>query len=196
MVLERQRERTAPDFAAALLEWEERRLRPAQQKGERKQPFETESGLPVKALYTPEDLAGHDALAGEGFPGDPPFTRGIQPTMYRGRIWSIRQYAGYGTAIDANQRFRYLLAHGQPGLSVAFDLPTQMGLDSDDPRAAGEVGQVGVAIDSVHDMEVLFEQIPLQSVSTSMTINAPAAVLVAMYVVAAECQGVPPAGVQ
>ncbi|MBV8526961.1 MAG: methylmalonyl-CoA mutase [Candidatus Dormibacteraeota bacterium] len=196
MVLERQRERTAPDFADALLEWEERRLRPAQQKGERKPVFETESGLPVKALYTSKDLAEHDPLTAEGFPGEPPFTRGIQPTMYRGRIWSIRQYAGYGTARDANERFRYLLAHGQPGLSVAFDLPTQMGLDSDDPRAAGEVGQVGVAIDSVHDMETLFEQIPLQDVSTSMTINAPAAVLVAMYVVAAERQGVPPAGVQ
>ena len=196
MVLERQRERTAPDFADALLEWEERRLRPAQQKGERKPVFETESGLPVNALYTSEDLSGHAPLSAEGFPGEAPFTRGIQPTMYRGRIWSIRQYAGYGTARDANERFRYLLAHGQPGLSVAFDLPTQMGLDSDDPRAAGEVGQVGVAIDSVHDMETLFEQIPLQDVSTSMTINAPAAVLVAMYVVAAERQGVPPSGVQ
>ena len=196
MVLERQRERTAPDFADALLEWEERRLRPALQKGERKPVFATESGLPVKALYTSEDLVGRDALSAEGFPGEPPFTRGIQPTMYRGRIWSIRQYAGYGTAIDANERFRYLLAHGQPGLSVAFDLPTQMGLDSDDPRAAGEVGQVGVAIDSVHDMETLFEHIPLRDVSTSMTINAPAAVLVAMYVVAAERQGVPPAEVQ
>ena len=196
MVLERQRERTAPDFAAALLEWEDRRLRPAQQKGERKPVFETESGLPVNALYTSEDLAAHDPLVAEGFPGQPPFTRGIQPTMYRGRIWSIRQYAGYGTANDANERFRYLLAHGQPGLSVAFDLPTQMGLDSDDPRAAGEVGQVGVAIDSVHDMETLFDGIPLQDVSTSMTINAPAAVLVAMYVVAAERQGVPPAQVQ
>ena len=196
MVLERQRERTAPDFADALLEWEERRLRPAQQKGERKPVFETESGLAVNALYTSEDLSEHDPLTVEGFPGVPPFTRGIQPTMYRGRIWSIRQYAGYGTATDANERFRYLLAHGQPGLSVAFDLPTQMGLDSDDPRAAGEVGQVGVAIDSVHDMETLFEQIPLQDVSTSMTINAPAAVLVAMYVVAAERQGVPPSAVQ
>ncbi|MGH7687217.1 MAG: acyl-CoA mutase large subunit family protein [Candidatus Dormibacteria bacterium] len=196
MVLERQRQRTAPDFARALLEWEEQRLRPAQEKGERKQSFETESGLPVQALYTPADLAEHGILAAEGFPGEPPYTRGIQPTMYRGRLWSIRQYAGYGTARDANERFQYLLAHGQPGLSVAFDLPTQMGLDSDDPRAAGEVGQVGVAIDSVHDMEALFDSIPLQQVSTSMTINAPAAVLVAMYVVAAERQGVPPSDVQ
>jgi methylmalonyl-CoA mutase, N-terminal domain len=183
------------DFAAALLEWEERRLRPAQAGGERLPEFTTQSGIPVKALYTPADLGDHQALRDEGFPGEPPFTRGIQPTMYRGRIWSIRQYAGYGTARDANQRFRYLLANGQPGLSVAFDLPTQMGLDSDDPRSAGEVGQVGVAIDSVHDMEDLFAEIPLQRVSTSMTINAPAAVLVAMYVVAAERQGVPPADV-
>jgi methylmalonyl-CoA mutase, N-terminal domain len=182
---------TAPDFAAALLEWEQERLAPAQHRGERKPSFETGSGIPVKALYTQADLAGHDALRDEGFPGEPPYARGIQPTMYRGRIWSIRQYAGYGTARDANERFRYLLAHGQPGLSVAFDLPTQMGLDSDDPRSAGEVGQVGVAIDSVHDMEELFDAIPLAEVSTSMTINAPAAVLVAMYVVAAERQGVP-----
>src|SRR5438105_13347441 len=112
-----------------------------------------------------------------GFPGEPPFTRGIQPTMYRGRLWSIRQYAGYGTAADTNARFRFLLANGQPGLSAAFDLPTQMGMDSDDPRAAGEVGQVGVAIDSLYDMEHLFEEIPLDRVSTSMTINAPAPVL-------------------
>jgi methylmalonyl-CoA mutase N-terminal domain/subunit len=195
MVLEQQRETDAaeerPDFAAALQEWEEQRLRPAQKKGERKVHFETGSGIPVKALYTPADLAAHDALRDEGFPGEQPYTRGIQATMYRGRAWSIRQYAGYGTARDANARFRYLLAHGQPGLSVAFDLPTQMGLDSDDPRSAGEVGQVGVAIDSVHDMEELFGAIPLDQVSTSMTINAPAPVLVAMYVVAAERQGVP-----
>ena len=194
MITERRRAETPvsadPDFAAALLEWEEERLAPAQRRGERKPEFETASGIPVKALYTQEDLAAHDALRDEGFPGEPPYTRGIQPTMYRGRTWSIRQYAGYGTARDANERFRYLLAHGQPGLSVAFDLPTQMGLDSDDPRSAGEVGQVGVAIDSVHDMEELFAGIPLADVSTSMTINAPAAVLVAMYVVAAERQGV------
>ncbi|TMB91695.1 MAG: methylmalonyl-CoA mutase [Chloroflexi bacterium] len=184
------RSRTDPDFTEALREWEEQRLKPAQQRGERLESFETASGIPVKALYTPEDLAAHDALHDEGFPGEPPYTRGVQTTMYRGRPWSIRQYAGYGTARDANARFRYLLDHGQPGLSVAFDLPTQMGLDSDDPRSAGEVGQVGVAIDSVHDMEELFEAIPLDRVSTSMTINAPAPVLVAMYVVAAERQGV------
>jgi methylmalonyl-CoA mutase, N-terminal domain len=183
------------DFASALLEWEERRLKPARRRGERKEQFETGSGIPVAPLYTSADLTGHDPLRDEGFPGEPPFTRGIQPTMYRGRLWSIRQYAGYGTAADANARFRYLLAQGQPGLSVAFDLPTQMGLDSDDPRSAGEVGQVGVAIDSVRDVEDLFEGIPLSAVSTSMTINAPAPIVVAMYVVAAERQGLDSASI-
>jgi methylmalonyl-CoA mutase N-terminal domain/subunit len=182
-------EAAPPDFARALLEWEEQRLAPARRRGERRDRFETGSGIPVAPLYTAADLSGHDPLRDEGFPGEPPFTRGIQPTMYRGRLWSIRQYAGFGTAPDANTRFRYLLAQGQPGLSVAFDLPTQMGLDSDDPRSLGEVGQVGVAIDSVRDMEDLFKDIPLSAVSTSMTINAPAPVLVAMYVVAAERQG-------
>jgi methylmalonyl-CoA mutase, N-terminal domain len=182
--------RTSPDYAEALQEWEESRLAPARGKGERRERFETGSGISVDPLYTPLDLEQHDPLRDEGFPGEFPFTRGIQATMFRGRTWSIRQYAGYGTARDANARFRYLLAHGQPGLSVAFDLPTQMGLDSDDPRSAGEVGQVGVAIDSIRDMEELFEAIPLEQVSTSMTINAPAAVLVAMYVVTAERQGV------
>jgi len=199
MVLESSRdthEATDTDYVEALLDWEEQRLAPAQRRGERKASFETGSGIPLNSLYTSRDLNGHDPLRDEGFPGQPPFTRGIQPTMYRGRIWSIRQYAGYGTARDANERFRYLLAHGQPGLSVAFDLPTQMGLDSDDPRSAGEVGQVGVAIDSVRDMQELFDAIPLSEVSTSMTINAPAPVLVAMYVVAAERQGVDAAAVQ
>jgi methylmalonyl-CoA mutase N-terminal domain/subunit len=163
--------------------------------GERLERFETGSGIPVDTLYTPLHVEGDDPVDDVGFPGEWPFTRGIQPTMYRGRLWSIRQYAGYGTAADANARFRFLLANGQPGLSVAFDLPTQMGLDSDDPLSAGEVGQVGVAIDSLADMEALFEGIPLDRVSTSMTINAPAAVLVAMYVVAAEKQGVPPEAV-
>jgi methylmalonyl-CoA mutase N-terminal domain/subunit len=185
----------APDFIEALLEWQDSVLEPARARGERQDVFETGSGIPVEPLYTEAELARHDALRQEGFPGVPPFTRGIQPTMYRGRLWSIRQYAGYGTAADANARFRYLLAQGQPGLSVAFDLPTQMGLDSDDPRSLGEVGQVGVAIDSVRDMEDLFEGIPLSAVSTSMTINAPAPVLVAMYVVAAERQGLDAASV-
>jgi methylmalonyl-CoA mutase N-terminal domain/subunit len=183
------------DYAAEQRRWEERALQRALSPGERKEAFATGSGIPVEPLYGPAQLEEHDPLAAEGFPGEPPFTRGIQATMYRGRLWSIRQYAGYGTARDANERFQFLLANGQKGLSVAFDLPTQMGLDSDDPRAAGEVGQVGVAIDSVTDMEELFAEIPLDAVSTSMTINAPAPVLVAMYIVAAERQGVAADGV-
>ncbi len=181
---------SARDYAAEQRRWEERALRRALEGGGPARTFATGSGIDVDALYGPAQLDGHDPLIEEGFPGEPPFTRGVQATMYRGRLWSIRQYAGYGTAADANERFRFLLAHGQTGLSVAFDLPTQMGLDSDDPRAAGEVGQVGVAIDSVADMEELFREIPLDAVSTSMTINAPAPVLVAMYFVAAERQGV------
>jgi methylmalonyl-CoA mutase N-terminal domain/subunit len=182
----------AQRYRAGLQRWQAQTLqRGLSRGGERREQFETGSGIPVDRLYTPLHIENHDPLRDEGFPGEWPFTRGVQPTMYRGRLWSIRQYAGYGTAADANARFRFLLAHGQPGLSVAFDLPTQMGLDSDDPRSAGEVGQVGVAIDSLYDMEALFEAIPLDQVSTSMTINAPAPVLVAMYVVAAEKQGVP-----
>jgi methylmalonyl-CoA mutase N-terminal domain/subunit len=178
-------------YRARLERWRQGPLARGLARGERSSEFRTGSGIPVERLYTPLDLSHHDALDDEGLPGEFPFIRGIQPTMYRGRLWSIRQYAGFGTADDANERFRFLLASGQRGLSVAFDLPTQMGLDSDDPRSAGEVGQVGVAIDSLHDMEALFSGIPLDTVSTSMTINAPAAVLVAMYVVAAEKQGVP-----
>ena len=180
----------APDYATEQRRWEERALRRALERGQRLDRFTTASDIPLDPLYGPAQLEGHDPVSEEGLPGQPPFTRGIQATMYRGRLWSIRQYAGFGTAADANQRFRFLLANGQKGLSVAFDLPTQMGLDSDDPRAIGEVGQVGVAIDSVADMEDLFAGIPLDSVSTSMTINAPAPVLVAMYIVAAERQGV------
>ena len=161
------------------------------QSAQRLPQFLTASGTPLSPVYTAADLDGHDANMHEGLPGEYPFTRGIQPTMYRGRLWSIRQYAGYGRAADANRRFRFLLDSGQTGLSVAFDLPSQMGLDSDDPRSHGEVGQVGVAIDSVRDMEDLFADIPLDAVSTSMTINAPAAVMVAMYRVAAERRGIP-----
>ncbi len=178
------------DYRAEQRRWEERALRRALDRPQRREAFTTASGIEVDPLYGPAQLTAHDPASAEGFPGEPPFTRGIQTTMYRERLWSIRQYAGYGTAADANQRFRFLLGSGQKGLSVAFDLPTQMGLDSDDPRAAGEVGQVGVAIDSVADMEDLFAAIPLNEVSTSMTINAPAPVLVAMYMVAAERQGV------
>jgi methylmalonyl-CoA mutase, N-terminal domain len=172
--------------------WEEGPLASALEKtGERREDFETLSGLETDRLYTPEHVADLDYVRDLGFPGQYPFTRGIQPTMYRGRPWTIRQYAGFGTPEATNERFKFLLSQGQPGLSTAFDLPTQMGLDSDDERAAGEVGQVGVAIDSLADMETVFDGIPLDRVSTSMTINAPAPVLVAMYAAVADNQGVP-----
>jgi methylmalonyl-CoA mutase N-terminal domain/subunit len=151
--------------------------------------FQTASGLKLKNTYAPEDLAGWDYDADAGYPGEYPFTRGIYPTLYRSRLWTMRQYAGYGTARESNARYRYLLAQGQTGLSVAFDLPTQIGLDSDHPLARGEVGRVGVAIDSLEDMETLFEGIPLGRVSTSMTINATAAILLALYFAVAEKQG-------
>ena len=157
---------------------------------ERRQAFQT-SSAEAERVYTPADVAGVDYLDDIGFPGQYPFTRGVQPTMYRGRLWTMRQYAGFGTAEESNQKFRYLLDQGQTGLSVAFDLPSQLGYDSDDPMAIAEVGQVGVAIDSLYDMETLFAEIPLDKVSTSMTINAPAAVMLAMYVAAGEKQGVP-----
>ena len=157
---------------------------------ERREGFETSSGLEIRDLYTPADIGGLDEDRDLGRPGEFPFTRGVQPTMYRSRFWTMRQYAGFATAAETNARFRYLLEQGQTGLSVAFDLPTQMGFDSDAPEAAGEVGRVGVPIASLADMEVLFDQIPLGQVSTSMTINATAATLVALYVVAAERQGV------
>ena len=156
---------------------------------ERKNEFTTASFTPVNPLYTPADLQ-NDYDASIGYPGVFPFTRGIHPTMYRGRFWTMRQYAGFGTAKDSNERYRYLLKQGQSGLSVAFDLPTQIGYDSDDPIAYGEVGKVGVAIDTLADMEILFDQIPLDKVSTSMTINAPASILLAMYISVAEKQGV------
>ncbi|HHY59969.1 MAG TPA: methylmalonyl-CoA mutase family protein [Clostridia bacterium] len=151
----------------------------------------TDAGIPIQRLYTPLDVEGNyeEKL---GFPGEYPFTRGIQSTMYRGRLWTMRQYAGYGSAKETNERFKYLLSQGQTGLSVAFDLPTQIGYDSDHPFAQGEVGKVGVAIDSLEDMEVLFDGIPLDQVSTSMTINAPAAILLAMYIAVAEKQGIKP----
>ncbi len=158
---------------------------------EREEEFKTISGIPVKRLYTPLDTQTVDYLQDLGFPGQYPFTRGVQPTMYRGRFWTMRQYSGFATAKETNERFRFLLDQGQTGLSVAFDLPTQIGYDSDNPMSHGEVGKVGVAIDSLADMEVLFDGIPLNKVSTSMTINAPAAVLLAMYIAVAEKQGVP-----
>jgi methylmalonyl-CoA mutase N-terminal domain/subunit len=166
-------------------------VEPSAAPGERKARFTTLGGIPLKSVYTQEDLANGDAKAetSMGIPGEFPYTRGIYPTMYRGRLWTMRQYAGFGTAAQSNQRYRYLLAKGQTGLSVAFDLPTQIGLDSDHPRAAGEVGKVGVAIDSLEDMETLFDGIPLERVSTSMTINSTAAILLALYVGVAKKQG-------
>lgn len=159
---------------------------------ERKKEFKTSSGIEIKEIYTPEDVGDIDYLEKIGFPGEYPYTRGVQPTMYRGKFWTMRQYAGYGTAEESNKRFKYLLSQGQTGLSVAFDLPTQIGYDSDHPMAEGEVGKVGVAVDSLYDMEILFDGIPLDKVSTSMTINAPAAILLAMYIAVAEKQGVSP----
>lgn len=158
---------------------------------ERKANFTTGGGIPLKRTYTPEDVNSVDYAKDLGFPGVYPYTRGVQPTMYRGRFWTMRQYAGFATAEDSNKRYRYLLSQGTTGLSVAFDLPTQIGYDSDDPMAVGECGKVGVAIDSLADAEILFGGIPLDKVSTSMTINAPASVLLSMYIAVAEKQGVP-----
>ena len=170
--------------------WEEGPLaRTLQRQPERQESFHTSSG-DVARVYTALDVAEMDYARDLGLPGEYPFTRGVQTTMYRGRFWTMRQYAGFGTAEESNEKFRYLLSQGQTGLSVAFDLPSQLGYDSDDPMAIAEVGQVGVAIDSLYDMETLFDGIPLDQVSTSMTINAPAAVMLAMYIVTGEKQGV------
>src|SRR6266516_1603526 len=159
---------------------------------EREALFETITGQEVKPLYTEEDRSGSDAERDLGNPGEYPYTRGVYPSMYRGRLWTVRQFAGFGTAEETNERFHYLLDHGQTGLSTAFDMPTLMGLDSDADRSRGEVGVEGVAIDTLDDMETLFAGIPLDEVTTSMTINAPAAILLAFYVCAAEEQGIPP----
>jgi methylmalonyl-CoA mutase N-terminal domain/subunit len=168
-------------------DWEKRCLKKAPEK------VQSTSGMGIDILYTPGDVPGMDYSKDLGFPGEYPFTRGIQPTMYRGRVWSMRQYSGMATAEESNRRYKYLLEQGQTGLSVAFDLPTQIGYDSDHPLSAGEVGKVGVAIDSLADMEVLCQGIPLDKVSTSMTINATAAILLAMYIAVGEKQGVKPA---
>ncbi|MBI3624703.1 MAG: methylmalonyl-CoA mutase family protein [Candidatus Rokubacteria bacterium] len=171
--------------------WEERTLRPAVGKApERPGLFTTSWGSPVERLYTPAELAGFDYLRDLGFPGEYPFTRGVQPTMYRGRLWTMRQYAGFGSASETNRRYRYLLDQGQTGLSVAFDLPTQMGYDADAPLARSEVGKVGVSISSVEDIADLFDGIPLDRVSTSMTINATASILLCLYVAVAQRQGI------
>jgi methylmalonyl-CoA mutase N-terminal domain/subunit len=177
-------------ISAKKTAWEEGPLKKALERApERKARFETSSGREVPRLAIPEDLKDLDYMKDLGFPGEIPFTRGVQPSMYRGRFWTMRQYAGFASARETNERFKYLLSQGQTGLSVAFDLPTQMGYDSDDPVALGEVGKVGVPVDSLADMETLFDGIPLQKVSTSMTINAPACVLLAMYAAVAEKQG-------
>lgn len=175
-----------------LKEWAKQVEEKIQKRPERKPEFVNTSDIPINRVYTPLDLSDADYLTEIGLPGEYPFTRGVQPTMYRGRYWTMRQYAGFATAAESNRRYRFLLDQGQTGLSVAFDLPTQIGYDSDHEMALGEVGKVGVAIDSLRDMEVLFDRIPLDRVSTSMTINSPAAILLAMYMAVAEKQGVPP----
>src|SRR5215472_4362839 len=188
---------TSPDSPLATrqpsakeLAWEQNTLRPTLEKSpERQAEFTTISGHPIRRLYTPADLPNWDPDRDLGLPGEPPYTRGIHSTMHRGRLWTMRQFAGFGTAEDTNQRFRYLLSQGQTGLSTAFDLPTLMGYDSDHALSEGEVGKCGVAISSLADMEVLFHQIPLGDVTTSMTINSPAAVIWAMYLAVAEKQG-------
>jgi methylmalonyl-CoA mutase N-terminal domain/subunit len=171
-------------------EWEDRTLEPTLKRSpERKSSFTTVSLAPVDRLYTPDSLSDFDYETDLGFPGEPPYTRGIHATGYRGKLWTMRQFAGFGSAFDTNQRFKYLLEHGQTGLSVAFDLPTLMGYDSDHPFSEGEVGKCGVAISSLADMEVLFDGIPLENVTTSMTINAPASMIFAMFLGVAEKQG-------
>ncbi|NUM43244.1 MAG: methylmalonyl-CoA mutase family protein [Anaerolineales bacterium] len=179
------------NLTSSLSRWEQTTLHPPLSRfPERKPDFQTSSGIPLPRLLTPEHEDHYDEKL--GFPGEYPFTRGVQPTMYRGRFWTMRQYAGYATAEDSNARYRYLLGQGQSGLSVAFDLPTQIGYDADDPMAEGEVGKVGVSISSLADMETLFRDIPLDKVSTSMTINAPATILLAMYIAVGKRQGVEP----
>ncbi len=185
-------ERELKDVSEARARWEKDLLEPAIGKhAERKKAFKSSSGYEFKRLYTPEDVRDLDYLGDLGLPGQAPYTRGVQPTMYRGRLWTMRQDAGFGTAEESNTRYRYLLSQGTTGLSVAFDLPTQMGYDSDHAMATGEVGRTGVAIDSVEDMEVMFRQIPMEKITTSMTINATAAVLLSLYIAVAERQGVP-----
>ena len=186
-------ESSTKDFKRRFNHWRNEKFEKAIKSGvNEKRDFTTISGKKIKELYTPADLDGFDYRRELGFPGEYPYTRGIHPTMYRGRLWTMRQFSGFGTAEDTNRRYKYLLTHGQTGLSVAFHLPTLMGIDSDHPLAIGEIGKCGVAVDSLADMEILFDGIPLDKVSTSMTINPPAAVLWAMYIAVAEKQGVSP----
>ncbi len=185
-------ESEAGSVLAEKRRWEEETVKPVTERyPERRETFETLSGIPLQRVYTPADVEVN-YLRDVGFPGEYPFTRGVQPTMYRGRLWTMRQYAGYATAEESNARYKYLLEHGQTGLSVAFDLPTQLGYDADDPLAEGEIGKVGVSVSSLDDVRTLFDGIPLGRVSTSMTINAPAAIILAMYVAVAREQGVEP----
>lgn len=177
------------EFKEKALKWEDKIQQQITKRPERRSEFTTVSELPIKRVYWPWDAEEFDLETDLGIPGSYPFTRGVQPTMYRGRFWTMRQYAGFGSAEETNRRFKYLIEQGQTGLSVAFDLPTQIGYDSDHELAAGEVGKVGVAIDSIEDLELLFSGIDLSSVSTSMTINSPAAILLAMYIGVAEEQG-------
>ena len=181
------------EIRSAREEWAAETAEPTLERfGERKETFETDTGgSELERVYTPEHVSDLDYESDLGFPGEEPYTRGVYPTMYRGRLWTMRQYAGMGTAEETNERYHYLLDQGQTGLSMAFDLPTQMGYDSDDPMARADVGKAGVAIDSLRDMETVFDGIPLDEVSTSMTINAPASVLLAMYVAVGDAQGVP-----
>jgi len=188
----KKRQTKAPDIKKAQASWKRNRYAKAMDACAPAKAFTTVSGKAIKELYTPADLPGFDYIRDLNFPGEYPFTRGIHPTMHRGRPWTMRQFSGFGTAEDTNRRYKYLLAHGQTGLSVAFHLPTLMGVASDHPLAKGEVGKCGVAIDSLVDMEILFRGIPLDKITTSMTINAPAAVLWAMYIAVAEKQGVSP----
>jgi len=182
------------DSSRNKTEWHEQIVQPMLKRfPEREETFETSSGMKIEPLYAPDDVEGLDYNEAIGYPAEYPFTRGIQPTMYRGRLWTMRQYSGFGSAEESNQRYRYLLEQGQTGLSVAFDLPTQIGYDSNHPVAQGEVGKVGVAIDTLEDMEALFAGIPLDKVSTSMTINATAPIILAMYIVVGRRQGVDPA---
>jgi methylmalonyl-CoA mutase, N-terminal domain len=179
-------------YAELRRKWEKEKLEPLEAKDPPRARVKHLAGrVDVAPLYGPDDVARIDPVSDIGVPGQPPFTRGVQPNMHRGRLWTMRQYAGFGTAAESNERYRYLLAQGQTGLSVAFDLPTQMGRDSDDPRSQGEVGRVGVAIDSIEDMRTLLQGLPLDAISTSMTINATAATLLCLYIAVAEEQGVP-----
>lgn len=186
-------EKDLKEISTSLNDWETNKVEKLTSRfPERKERFSTSSDIEINRLYTPLDIQEMDYVEDLGYPGSYPFTRGVQPTMFRGKLWTMRQYAGFASAQESNLRYKYLLEQGQTGLSIAFDLPTQIGYDSDDGLSEGEVGKVGVAIDSLRDMEILFDGIPLDKVSTSMTINAPASVLLAMYIAVAEKQGTSP----